>query len=862
MEQQKEKLLIAIDGNSLMHRAYYALPAMTSREGTPTGAVHGFLSMLLKLMEKKPDYLVVAFDLHGPTFRHTEYEAYKAGRRETPEDLRPQFPLLQELLQQMGITVCTCETYEADDILGTFSRMAEKEGVSSLLVTGDRDALQLITDRTHVLLTKKGITDTEEMDKEALLAAYGLTPDRMRDLKGLMGDNSDNIPGIPGVGEKTAVKLLAEYGTLEEVLAHAGEIKGKLGEKVKENAELARMSYRLGTIHADAPLTVTLQESAFVPAKMAGALPRLRALQLNAIANRLPNVQEPSAAVPEQKEHKRETVELSDMSALHAAVKELKDAEYLAIHAEGEALFLAAEGCRQYHVSLAGTLLTPGLDMGEVLLSLEDLFRAECPKKLLFDAKKWMHLLSRQGIKLNGLWFDAMIADYLINATRPAPSLEALIQERLHVNKPDACMLFTLSNSMMKEMQEMELMPLYETVERPLIGVLFRMEKQGFRVDQDTLRDLDTQFKRRIDELAGEIYELAGEPFNILSTKQLGYILFDKIGLPAQRKTKTGYSTDADVLETLMEQHPIVPHVQEYRFLTKLKSTFIDGLLAVRSPEDGRVHTSFNQNVAATGRISSTEPNLQNIPVRTALGREIRKAFVASEGNMLVGADYSQIELRLLAHISADEAMQENFREGGDIHLKTAAEVFGTTPEHVTQEQRSAAKAVNFGIVYGISDFGLARNLGITRKRAGEYIERYLDRYPGVRSYMKGSIESGREHGYVKTLLGRRRELPELKSSNYNTRSFGERVAMNMPIQGTAADIIKLAMVRVDNALREENLKSRLVLQVHDELILDCPPEEECRVSEIVCDCMQNAMQLSVPLVAEVKSGHSWYDTK
>ncbi len=863
MEQQKEKLLIAIDGNSLMHRAYYALPAMTSREGTPTGAVHGFLSMLLKLMEKKPDYLVVAFDLHGPTFRHTEYEAYKAGRRETPEDLRPQFPLLQDLLEQMGIAVCTCETYEADDILGTFSRMAEREGVDSLLVTGDRDALQLITDRTHVLLTKKGITDTEEMDKQALLAAYGLTPDRMRDLKGLMGDNSDNIPGIPGVGEKTAVKLLAEYGTLEEVLAHAGEIKGKLGEKVKENAELARMSYRLGTIHADAPLTVTLQESAFVPAKMAGALPRLRALQLNAIANRLPNMQEASAAVPDQKEQqKRETVELSDMPALHAAAKELRDAEYLAFHAEGEALFLAAEGCRQYRVSLAGTLLTPGLDMGEVLLALEELFRAERPKKLLFDAKKWMHLLSRQGIKLNGLWFDAMIADYLINATRPAPSLEALIQERLHVNKPDACMLFTLSEAMMREMQEMELMPLYETVERPLIGVLFRMEKQGFRVDQETLRELDTQFKRRIDELAGEIYELAGEPFNILSTKQLGYILFDKIGLPAQRKTKTGYSTDADVLETLMEQHPIVPHVQEYRFLTKLKSTFIDGLLAVRSPEDGRVHTSFNQNVAATGRISSTEPNLQNIPVRTALGREIRKAFVASEGNVLVGADYSQIELRLLAHISADEAMQENFREGGDIHLKTAAEVFGTLPEHVTQEQRSAAKAVNFGIVYGISDFGLSRNLGITRKRAGEYIERYLDRYPGVRAYMKGSIESGREHGYVKTLLGRRRELPELKSGNYNTRSFGERVAMNMPIQGTAADIIKLAMVRVDMAMREEHLKSRLVLQVHDELILDCPPEEECRVSEIVCDCMQNAMQLSVPLVAEVKSGHSWYDTK
>ena len=862
MEQQKEKLLIAIDGNSLMHRAYYALPAMTSREGTPTGALHGFFGMLLKLVEKKPDYLVVAFDLHGPTFRHTEYTEYKAGRRETPEDLRPQFPLLQDLLKQMGITVCTCETYEADDILGTFARMAEKKGVSSLLVTGDRDALQLISDKTHVLLTKKGITDTEEMDTQALMAAYGLTPDRMRDLKGLMGDNSDNIPGIPGVGEKTAVKLLAEYGTLEDVLSHAEEIKGKLGEKVKEHAELARLSYRLGTIHADAPLTIALEDSAFAPSRMAGGLSRLRELQLNAIANRLPAAEEAPAAMKEHKQGPRETVELSDISALKGILDELFGAEYLALHAQGEELFLAAEDCRQYRVSLAGTLLTPGLDLGEVLWTIKPLLEAEKPKKLVFDAKKWMHLLSRQGIVLGGLTFDAMIVDYLINATRPTPSMEALAQERLHVNKPDACTLFPLHETMMKEMREMELMELYETVEMPLIGVLFRMEKQGFRVDQQVLRELDVQFKGRIDALAGEVYELAGEPFNILSTKQLGYILFEKIGLPAQRKTKTGYSTDADVLESLMEQHPIVPLIQEYRFLTKLKSTFIDGLLALRSPEDGRVHTSFNQNVAATGRISSTEPNLQNIPVRTALGREIRKAFVASPGNVLIGADYSQIELRLLAHISADEAMQENFRTGGDIHTRTASEVLGIDPDKVTSEQRSAAKAVNFGIVYGISDFGLARNLGISRKRAGEYIERYLDRYPGVRAYMKGSIESGREHGYVKTLLNRRRELPELKSGNYNTRSFGERVAMNMPIQGTAADIIKLAMVRVDKALREEKLQSRLVLQVHDELILDCPPEEECRVSEIVCNCMQNAMQLSVPLVAEVKSGKSWYDTK
>jgi len=857
--EEKKDLLIAIDGNSLMHRAYYALPAMTSREGTPTGALHGFLSMLLKLLERDPRYLVVAFDLHGPTFRHEQYPDYKAGRRETPEDLRPQFPLLQEILKEMGIAVCTSPSYEADDILGTFARMAEREGKQALLVTGDRDALQLISDTTHVLLTKKGITETEEMDEAALMENYGLTPDRMRDLKGLMGDNSDNIPGVPGVGEKTAVKLLAEYGTLEGVLAHAEQIKGKLGEKIKEYADSARMSYTLGTIHTDAPVTLTLTDSAFVPGRMAGAAPILKSLQLNAVAGRLPAAGEPAAplAPPEHT-----TVELPDMGALQNTVAGLRHAAYLALSAGGDTLTFAAEGCTEYRVRLSGTLLEPGLDAGAVYAALRPLLEDAGIKKLLFDAKKWMHQLAREGIELAGLEFDAMIADYLINATRPTASLAALAEERLREEGAGACALMRLYGPMMRELSDMQLLELYETVERPLIGVLFRMERQGFRVDPDVLRELNAQFAARIEELAGEIYIEAGETFNILSTKQLGSVLFEKLGLPAQRKTKTGYSTDSDVLEVLYDLHPIVPLIQEYRFLTKLKSTFIDGLLAVISPADGRVHTSFNQNVAATGRISSTEPNLQNIPVRTALGREIRKAFVASPGNVLVGADYSQIELRLLAHISGDAEMQDNFTGGGDIHARTASEVFGVPLNEVTQEQRSAAKAVNFGIVYGISDFGLARNLGISRKRAGEYIEKYLNRYPGVRAYMRESVENGKRDGYVKTLLGRRRELPELKSGNYNTRSFGERVAMNMPIQGTAADIIKRAMVRVDEALQEEHLCARLVLQIHDELIVDTPPEEEERVKRLLCDCMQNAMQLSVPLVAEVKSGASWYDTK
>ena len=858
MEENKQ-LLIAIDGNSLMHRAYYALPAMTSREGTPTGALHGFFGMLLKLLDRNPSYLVVAFDLHGPTFRHEQYPDYKAGRRETPEDLRPQFPLLQEILKDMGVAVCTSPSYEADDILGTFARMSEKEGVDALLVTGDRDALQLITPSTHVLLTKKGITETEEMDIAALQQAYGLTPERMRDLKGLMGDNSDNIPGVPGVGEKTAVKLLAEYDTLENVLAHAEEVKGKLGEKLKEYADSARMSYTLGTIHTDAPISLTIQQSKFQPGRMAGAAPLLKSLQLNSIVSRLPEA-EVSIAPPAQAEH--ETVALTDIDAVRLAIEGLRGVQLLALTAEGDTLTFAAESGTEYRVRLSGTLLEPGLDAETVLRALRPLLEDGRVKKLLFDAKRWMHRLAGIGLTLEGLEFDAMIADYLINATRPTASLTALCEERLHEAQAGAFALLRLYEPMMQELRDMELLALYETVERPLIGVLFRMERQGFRVDTDVLRDLDTQFAARIEELARGIYSQAGETFNILSTKQLGVILFEKLQLPAQRKTKTGYSTDSDVLDALYDLHPIVPLIQEYRFLTKLKSTFIDGLLAVISPADGRVHTSFNQNVAATGRISSTEPNLQNIPVRTPLGREIRKAFVASPGNLLVGADYSQIELRLLAHISGDAEMQDNFTDGGDIHARTASEVFGVPLPEVTGEQRSAAKAVNFGIVYGISDFGLARNLGISRKRAAEYIEKYLNRYPGVRAYMHQSVENGKRDGYVKTLLGRRRELPELKSGNYNTRSFGERVAMNMPIQGTAADIIKCAMVAVDEALSRENLAARLVLQIHDELIVDTPPAEAERVKTLLCGCMQNAMQLSVPLVAEVKSGKSWYDTK
>ena len=852
------KKLIAIDGNNILYRAYFALPSMMTKSGVPTGAIFGFLSTLFKLTQEQPDYLLVAFDMHGPTFRHEQYDDYKAGRAETPDDLRTQIPLMKKLLAEMGIAVCECPRFEADDILGTFARLANESGVDALLVTGDRDALQLIGPNTHVLMPKKA-NETVEYDEALLMEQYGLVPARMPDLKGLMGDSSDNLPGIPGVGEKTARKLLEKYGTLENALAHAADEKGALQKKLTEGAESARMSYRLGLIDTHAPVPFGLEACAFEPARLAGGAPMMQELELRSLLSRLPK----GGASMQQHEKNTDIIHVcvDDSEKLAALVETLGKAKRLALHVE-DALSLSADGITQYDVVLGATLLDAGLDEGQVYAALKPLLEHEGTEKLVFDAKRLRHILARFGIALAGVTFDAMLADYLLHAIHPAGSLKTLAGERLGFAEGGAAALVRLADSMVPELAEKELDWLYREVELPLERVLFDMEQIGFALDTDVLREMSTTFKVRIDAIAEEIYRLAGERFNILSTKQLGAVLFDKLQLPPWKKTKSGYSTDAETLETLADKHEIVPLIIEYRTLSKLCSTFLDGLLAVVRPESGRVHTSFNQNVTATGRISSTEPNLQNIPVRTELGREIRKAFVASEGHLLVDADYSQIELRLLAHMSGDEGMIRAFREGDDIHRRTASEVFGVPFEEVTSAQRSAAKAVNFGIVYGISDYGLARNLGITRKEAAHYIELYLARYPGIQRYMLESVAAGKRDGYVRTLMGRRRELPELQSSNYNTRSFGERVAMNMPIQGTAADVIKLAMVRVHEALQREGLQAKLILQIHDELIIDAPFEEAARVEKLLAECMENVIALSVPLSAEVKTGRSWFETK
>ena len=856
----QEQRLIVIDGNSLMHRAYYALPSMTTKQGQPTGAVFGFVSMLLKLLEYQPSHMLVAFDMHGPTFRHNLYTDYKAGRRETPEDMRPQFPLLKELLGKMGIAVCECEGYEADDILGTFSRIANAQGVDALLVTGDRDALQLVNAGTHVLMTRKGISETVEYDEAALMEQYGLKPENMPDLKGLMGDSSDNLPGIPGVGEKTALKLLAKYGSMQATLENAANEKGALREKLESNVALAEMSYKLGLIDTGVPVRLALEDCAFRPESLSNAIPMMSALELRSLISRLPQG-ETAPHMPQESFAQVETQRVGDMPALMALVEAVRGAKRLAIHAD-QSLYLATDANpqKQYEVQLNATLLDEGLDEAQVFAALEPLLGDAQVEKYVFDSKRLRHALARYGVALAGVVFDAMIADYLLHAIHPADSLATLCTER--GAQAGAAALLFLGGSMLQELRDKGMDALYKDIELPLTHVLFDMEREGFKVDMDMLEQLGVLFQERIGQLEKEIYALSGEVFNILSPKQLGVVLFEKLELPAQRKTKSGFSTDAEVLEKLSEMHPVVPLVMEYRNLTKLKSTFVDALWQKARLQDGRVRTTFNQNVTATGRISSTEPNLQNIPVRTELGREIRKAFVASEGNQLVGADYSQIELRLLAHMSGDAAMIAAFKANADIHTVTAAEVFGAEQSDVTQAQRSAAKAVNFGIVYGISDFGLARNIGVSRKEAADYIEGYFRRYPGVRAYMDEAVKRGREDGYVSTLMGRRRELPEITSSNYNTRQFGERVAMNMPIQGTAADIIKLAMVRTQSALEANALRAKLILQVHDELIVDAPEDEVERVAALLEECMQNVVSLAVPLTVEVKTGRRWFDTK
>jgi len=854
-KESMERLLLAIDGNSLLFQAYHAFykANLTTRDGFPTGALKGFFTKLTELLKREPSHVLVAFDVHQPTFRHEKYADYKLGRKPADEDLKKQMPVVRELLREMGVAVIECPRYEGDDILGTFARRAEAQGIDTLIVTGDRDSFQLITDRTKIYYTK----DNSIVDAAAIFEKYGLEPDRMRDLKALMGDSSDHIPGVEGVGEKTALKLLGEYGDLEGVLSHASEVKGKLGERLISGAENARFSYWLGTIATDAPVSESLDDCAFSFERTSGAKQHLYALELNSIAEKLPGE---NAGLPSETVAPVETVAVTDETAMINALDALDRADAIAVTVTPSLAFAGSKD-RAYVLTAGETLFDTCMDEDTAYRMLRDFLNRTKKPVLAFDAKTFFHRCGFEPDALPELVFDAMLSDYLLQSNRPIESYEALVRTWLNVEHASAAHLFSLRPRMERALEENGLTSLLNDVERPLLSVLYGMEWTGFLTDARVLKELHERFFASAAELEKRIYEAAGERFNILSPKQLGRVLFEKLGLPSGKKTKTGYSTDADTLESIAALHPIVNDVLQYRFLTKLDSTFVEGLLKQRDAE-GRIHTRFMQCVAATGRISSTEPNLQNIPVRTPEGREIRKAFVPAEGNVLIGADYSQIELRLLAHISGDEGFIAAFNGGEDIHARTAAEVFHVPLSSVTSEQRSAAKAVNFGIVYGISDFGLARNLGISVATASGYIKRYFERYPKVKQYLSDSVQRAKETGYAETLFGRRRPLPELRASNFNVRQFGERVAMNMPIQGTAADIIKMAMVRVDRALKEQGLKARLVLQVHDELIVDTPRGEADRVMDLMRDAMENVAAFSVRLIAEIKCGESWYETK
>lgn len=851
--------LVVIDGNSLVHRAFYAMPPMSAPDGRPTNAVFGFLNMLLKALDDyKPQYLCVAFDRHGPTFRHGKYAEYKAGRKPMPDDMRPQIPMLRELLDRMGIASVDGEGYEADDYLGTLARKAGEAGVQAVLITGDRDALQLVDGRTLVVLTKRGVTETEEYTPERLMEVYGLRPDQVPDFKGLMGDTSDNIPGIPGVGEKTALSLMHQYGSMDAILA-AGDIKGKLGEKVKEHAELARFSKELATIDCDAPLDRGFCEMALKPWGETEAFEALEELQMRQILNRLraaSGAVEQKAKLAAVKEVRLETAE-----DIGRVLPELAGKEGVAIFLDENLSFCCGE--EEYVVPIMRDLAGPGIQLEEALHAAKPLFEGEAGK-LVHDGKAWIALLRPMGIHINHLAFDTMIAGYLLNPLSGKYDFKDLCDKTLGVipERAPASALLSLAGRQDQALGAQGMAGLYADIELPLVCVLADMEAEGFRMDSAVLKTLGAEYEARLNQLAESIWALAGAPFNINSPRQLGEVLFEKLGLPQGRKTKTGWSTDADVLEQLSEMHEIVPLVMEYRQISKLKGTYVDGLIPLVTGA-GRVHTTLHQTVTSTGRISSSDPNLQNIPVRMDLGRPIRKAFIAGgEGNVLIDGDYSQIELRVLAHIARDERMLEAFRSGADFHRQTAAQVFGVSPMEVTDQMRGAAKAVNFGIVYGISDFGLARQLGISRRKAGEYIEKYLSTYSGVRAYMDAVVQSAYADGYVATLFGRRRPMPELRGGAYNTRSFGERVAKNAPIQGTAADIIKLAMIKTHGELARRGFRAKLILQVHDELIVDCPKEEAPAVMELLRECMEGVARLEVPLKADVAQGYSWYEAK
>ncbi len=878
--------LLLIDGNSIINRAFYGIMGskmLMTEDGTYTNAVYGFLSMLFKELEDiKPEYLVVAFDLKAPTHRHKIYDKYKANRHGMPEELAMQMPILKETLKAMNVCIIEKEGYEADDILGTLAKWGQKEELEVTVLTGDRDSFQLIDKNIKVRIprTKMGKTETEDYTVEKIEEEYGLEPLDLIEVKGLMGDASDNIPGVPGVGEKTALNLIKQYKNIDEVYNHIDEQKGKLKEKLSENKDLAYLSRTLGTIDINAPIEKDLNVFQIEEWNKPEVLEIFKRLKFNRFIDRFAlqdNVGGTSlgeSQINTEIEHER----IADKTKLAELKQEIQENKAMYYYLTEEKFIIYSPKTNKCFSV-------------ENVQDFKDIFEDKNILKCSYKQKEEFIILWNKGIEAKNLMFDIAIAGYILNSNINKYTIEYLANEYINFDiaeylsntekteaeqitlfdnseepKEDktyiyAYTIYKLYNVLTQKMEEAGSIDLFNKIEMPLTEVLASMQYEGIYIDKQELLDFGKELQEKIDILTQEIYELTGEEFNINSTKQLGEILFEKLKLTVKKKTKTGYSTDVDVLEKIKYEHPVIEKILEYRQLQKLNSTYVEGLIPYID-ETGRIHSKFHQTVTTTGRISSTDPNLQNIPTRMELGRKLRKVFKPERGYIFVDADYSQIELRVLAHISEDKNMIEAFCNNEDIHAQAASKVFNIPLEEVTKEERTKAKAVNFGIVYGISEFGLGEQLGVPRKKAKEYIEQYLDKYNGIKEFMTNIVEETKEKGYVETLYHRRRYVPELKSNNYMVRQFGGRVAMNTPIQGTAADIMKIAMINVYNKLKENNLKSKLIVQVHDEILVETLESEKEQIKQIVKEEMENVIKLKVPLLAEVEEGYNWYEAK
>ncbi|KRQ88126.1 DNA polymerase I [Caloramator mitchellensis] len=851
------KKLIIIDSNSLLNRAFYALPPMNTSYGLPTNAVYGFTVMLLKIFEEtKPDYIIAAFDKSKLNFRHEKYSEYKAGRQKMPDELYSQLEPVKEILRAFNIGIIELDGYEADDIIGTVAKNYSSKELEIIIFTGDKDSLQLVGENIDVYITKKGISEIEKFDISYFREKYPFEPEGIIEMKALMGDASDNIPGVPGIGEKTALKLLGEFKNVDNIYSNIDKISSK---KVKEtlisNRELAYLSKELATINVNAPIEIDFEKIKLMEYDSDKVRELLVKYECYSLIDKLTKIK------IDKKQEKYISIEIFEEYNIDYIKQEIKTNNKFAF-------FVIEENNIFKGLLINGNILLKKEDV----YKFKDIFEDEKIEKNTYSSKALFNFLKQNGLELKGLNFDAEVAAYILNPSESKYEVKNLLSKYVSLNVADndkisIAALFLqnidkIKNQMIDEIEKLNMKDLYYNVELKLIEVLSEMETNGFKIQYATLQELGQELNIEIERLTNEIYELAGEEFNINSPKQLGVILFEKLNLPVVKKTKTGYSTDAEVLEELSSRHEIVEKILHYRQLIKLKTTYIEGLITAIC-EDGKIHTRFNQTVTATGRISSTEPNLQNIPIKLDMGRRIRKAFVPSSGdNLILSADYSQIELRVLAHLSKDENFIDAFIKGQDVHTRTASEVFGVSIEKVTPLLRSRAKAVNFGIVYGLSDYGLSKDLKISRKEAKTYIENYFARYSGVKKYLDDTIKNAAKNGYVTTILNRIRYIPEIKSTNKTLRALGERLAMNSPVQGSAADIIKIAMIEVYKNLKLNDLKSKLILQVHDELILEVPKNEIDLVANIVKESMENAVKLIVPLAVDVHIGKTWYDAK